>query len=765
MRAWLLALIVPAAALAAAGSCARAPKPINVLLISIDTLRADRVGAYGYGSAQTPAIDALARRGLRFANATSVGVLTLPAHASLMTGTFPAYHGVRDNGGFYVDERRQLLAEILRERGYRTGGFVGAFVLDRRWGINQGFDRYFDDFDLSSAGAGMDTIQRRGTEVVDRALAWLAEDTDRPFLAWVHLYDPHAPYLAPPAFRARFPQTLDGAYDAEVAATDVEVGRLLDALERDGRLDRTLAIVVGDHGESLGEHGEQAHGFFLYDAAVQVPLVIAGRCSTGLVIPARVVPDQVRLVDVMPTILDCLQVSAPAEVQGHSLLAAARGERVEGLALAETWYPRYHYGWSELVAVRDGRYKLVRAPRRELYDLQTDPDERVNLADQHPQRADALERALDDLLARVSRADAVRAPAPVDPEVEERLRALGYIGAGVSRHALADRRRADPKDRIDLYNLLKQAGTDSVEKRLDAAIEKVRRALAADPEIVEAHAMLGNLYVKTGISNHAIEAYQRALSIDPEHRGATFNLALAYKNAGRADEARAGFERAVALDPRDGRAQFQLADLAMRRGEFHVAEATLTKALAHEVDRPPFLVKLGECYIELKRWDDADRALRAALAERGDIERAHYDLALVLEARGDTQGAIAEYEAELARGPSYSAAFNLGRLHSRTGRPREAARRFQEAAAANPAFAPAHLYLAKALLDSGDLDAAQDAALRGLDLKPGADVAPLGHYVLADVYSRLGRSREAAREVARAQRLERLRGAGAPGQR
>ncbi|HEX2443948.1 MAG TPA: tetratricopeptide repeat protein, partial [Vicinamibacterales bacterium] len=334
-----------------------------------------------------------------------------------------------------------------------------------------------------------------------------------------------------------------------------------------------------------------------------------------------------------------------------------------------------------------------------------------------------------------------------------------------SRHALADRRRADPKDRIDLYNLLKQAGTDSVEKRLDAAIEKVGRALSADPEIVEAHAMLGNLYVKAGRPDDAIEAYRRALSIDPEHRGATFNLALAYKNAGRADEARAGFERAVALDPRDGRAQFQLADLAMRRGEFHVAEATLTKALAHEVDRPPFLVKLGECYIELKRWDDADRALRAALAERGDIERAHYDLALVLEARGDMPGAIAEYEAELARGPSYSAAFNLGRLLSRTGRPREAARRFQEAAAANPAFAPAHLYLAKALLDSGDLDAAQDAALRGLDLKPGADVAPLGHYVLADVYSRLGRSREAAREVARAQRLERLRGAGAPGQR
>jgi arylsulfatase A-like enzyme/lipopolysaccharide biosynthesis regulator YciM len=758
MRKWMLALIVPAAALAAGGACARRSAPVNVLLVSIDTLRADRVGAYGYRPAQTPALDALARRGLRFANATSVGALTLPAHTSLLTGTFPAYHGVRDNGGFYVDDRHVTLAEILKARGYRTGGFVGAFVLDGRWGLNQGFDQYFDDFDLSTAGPGMDTIQRPGSEVVDRALAWLAENdgAHRPFFAWVHLYDPHAPYLAPPPFRARFPNTLDGAYDAEVAATDAEVGRLVDALDRDGRLDHSLIVVVGDHGESLGEHGEQAHGFFLYDAAVQVPLIIAGPAfGAGPAVAPRVVPDQVRLVDVMPTILERLQIPAPAEVQGRSLLPAARGERLDLLALAETWYPRYHYGWSELVAVRDGRYKFVRAPRRELYDLQNDPGERVNLAERYPQRADALERALDEMLDRVSRPDAARGPAPVDPEVEERLRALGYIGASVSRRTLTDRRRADPKDRIDLYNLLKQAGTDSVEKRLDSAIEKVSRALAADPEIVEAHAMLGNLYVKGGRANDAIAAYRRALSIDPEHQGATFSLALAYKNAGRAEEARAGFERAVALDPRNGRAQFQLGDLAMRRGDFRAAEATLRQALTLNVERPPFLVKLGECYIELKRWDEAKRALRAALAERGDLERAHYDLGLVLEARGDTAGAIAEYEAELARGASYSAAFNLGRLLSRTGRPQDAARRFREAVGGNPSFAPGHLYLAKALLDSGDLDAAQAAARRGLELRPAADVAPLGHYVLADVYSRLGRSRDAAREVARAQRLER----------
>ena len=206
--------------------------PRNVLLISIDTLRADHLGCYGYAGAQTPRLDALARSGLRFETATTVVPLTLPAHSSLMTGTFPAWHGVRDNGGFYLGDDEITLAEVLHPQGFRTGGFVGAFVLDRRWGIAQGFDRYFDDFDLDkfADAASMDVIQRPGAEVVDQALPWLQAEPDRPFFAWVHLYDPHAPYEAPEPFRSRFPPTAIGAYDAEIASADAQVGRLLDAL-------------------------------------------------------------------------------------------------------------------------------------------------------------------------------------------------------------------------------------------------------------------------------------------------------------------------------------------------------------------------------------------------------------------------------------------------------------------------------------------------------------------------------------------------------
>ena len=329
--------------------------PKNLLLVSIDTLRADHLGCFGYAAAQTPRLDALARSGLRFARATTVMPLTLPAHASLLTGTFPAWHGVRDNGGFYLDDDQVTLAETLRDKGFRTGGFVSSFVLDHRWGIAQGFERFFDDFDLEKFGdaPGMDVIQRPGSETVDQALSWLSADRERPFFAWVHLYDPHTPYEAPEPFRSRFPATMIGAYDAEIATTDAQLGRLLDALELEGRLDDTLVVVTGDHGEMLGEHGEQTHGFFIYDAATHIPVIVSG---PG--VPAREVPDQIRIVDLMPTALELLKIATPEQVQGVSLMPLARGEHLSLVAQSESWYPRYHYGWSELISLQDNRVQV-----------------------------------------------------------------------------------------------------------------------------------------------------------------------------------------------------------------------------------------------------------------------------------------------------------------------------------------------------------------------------------------------------------------------
>jgi arylsulfatase A-like enzyme len=526
---------------AGCGEVGHGARPANLLLVTLDTLRADRLGSYGYAAARTPHLDALAARGLRFTRATTVTPLTLPAHSSLLTGAFPAFHGVRDNGGFYLGEEQQTLAEVLRGAGFATAGFVGAFVLDSRWGIAQGFDRFFDDFDLTEFGEapGMDAIQRPGSAVVDQALAWLAQARGGPFFVWVHLYDPHTPYAAPPPFRAGFPATLSGAYDAEIAATDAEVGRLLAALAADGRLAETLVVVLGDHGEMLGEHGEATHGFFVYEGAVRIPLLVAGPGIAPAVVGAPV-----RIVDVMPTVLARLGIAGPPAVQGVDLAPLLRGERLPLVALSESWFPRYHYGWSELASIEDGRYKLIRAPRPELYDLARDPAEQENLAGEDPERAGRMAAALDRLLERLGSGAVPAGPAPVDTETAARLEALGYLGGTATARHLDERPRADPKDKIGLYNLLKEAGSAAATGDLDLALAKAGRALAEDPAIVEAHLLKGNFLRKAGRLAEAAAAYRAALALDAEYREALFSLALTYKEEGRLDDALAGLARA-----------------------------------------------------------------------------------------------------------------------------------------------------------------------------------------------------------------------------
>jgi len=728
------------------------PRPRNLLIVSLDTVRADRLGSYHYKLAQTPRLDALAASGLRFEQASTVVPLTLPAHSSLMTGTFPAWHGVRDNGGFYLDDDQLTLAEIIRDRGFRTGGFVGAFVLDRRWGISQGFDRYFDDFDLDkyADASAMDMIQRPGSDVVDRAIEWLQADANLPFFAWVHLYDAHAPYEAPEPYRSRFPRTRDGAYDAEIASADAQVGRLLDTLRADGRLDDTLVIVVADHGEMLGEHGELTHGFFIYEGATRIPLIVSG---PG--VSAGVVADQVRIVDVMPTALSLLGVPIPNAVQGANLMPLARGQHLGLVAHTESWYPRYHYGWSELRAIQDGRFKLIRAPRPELYDLATDPREERDQAQASAPRVDLFGRALEEFESKIARAGAPQGPRAIDSETEERLAALGYVAGSVSLKKMEGAARGDPKDKIGLYNLMKEAGALSSENKVDDAIATVRQALAHDPEIVEGHMLLGNFYKKLKRPQDAIAAYRDALALDNEHQNALFSLALAYKDEGRLDEARVGFERARELDPRNGKVLWQLADLWMRKGDFARVEAIIADGLERKVDEPRLLLKLGESRIETKRFDEAERALVAALEKKPGLALAHFDLGLVYEGKGQFEKAIHAYEAELLANPrAYRAAFNAAKLLEKSGRTREAVLHFRKVVEIEPTFGTGQLYLAKALLDAGDLGGAEQWARAGLTNKPEPRLVPLGHYVLADVYERQGRAADARREVEAARRLE-----------
>jgi tetratricopeptide (TPR) repeat protein len=534
---------------------------------------------------------------------------------------------------------------------------------------------------------------------------------------------------------------------------DLQVGRLVDALRADGRLSDTLIVVVGDHGEMLGEHGEATHGFFIYEGATRVPLIISGPR-----VPAAVIPDQVRIVDVMPTALSLLGVAVPTEVQGADLMPLARGEPLDLIAHSESWYPRYHYGWSELRAIQDGRFKLIQAPRPELYDLSNDPREEHDRAADDAARRDGFVRALEAFESRTRRAGANQGPRPIDAETEERLAALGYVSGRINPKRLDQPAAGDPKDKIELYNLLKLAGSFSIEGKLDDAIAAVKTALAADPEIVEAHMVLGNIYKKMKRPQEAIAAYRDALARDDEHQNALFSLAIAYKDEGRFDEARVGFERARTLDPRNGKVLWQLADLWMREGDFPRAEAIVNDSLERQVDEARFLLKLGEIRIEAKRFDEAERALRRALEKKPGLALAHFDLGLVHEGRGHLDQAIAAYQTELAANPTaYRAAFNAAKLLQRVGRVNDAIAHFRKVVEIEPAFGTGHLYLAQALLETGDLAGAEQWARSGLQNHPEPRMTPLGHYVLADVYEQRGRLAEAKREIAAAERLKQAR--------
>ena len=406
------AIVILAAGVAAARGTMLRPRPTGLVLVTLDTTRADRLPAYGFGGVATPAIDGLAARGAVFDVVVSVAPLTLPAHTSLFTGLYPPHHGVRDNTDRGLDPAHATLATILHDRGFHTAAFVGAIVLGADRGLARGFDVYDD-----GRAPGLPPPRRRpGREVVNHARAWIDRLDDTPFFLWVHLYDVHAPQALPVDFR----RASGDRYEGGIAYVDDQIGRLLDALGRRDRLANTVIVVAGDHGESLGEHGEKEHGIFLYESTLRVPLVV---CAPG--VAARRVAGVTSLVDLFPTVLRLLGLTVPAAGDGVSLVPALSGGRVpERAVYAESLYAT-HFGWGPLRMVRDGRFKFIDAPKPELYDLARDPNEGHNLADEHIATAVALRRELLGMTADVSaHSDTARLPV----ERLQALEALGYVG-------------------------------------------------------------------------------------------------------------------------------------------------------------------------------------------------------------------------------------------------------------------------------------------------------------------------------------------------
>jgi len=726
---------------------------LNVVLITLDTTRWDRLGAYGDRAAATPHLDRLAAEGVLFEQAFAAAPLTLPAHSTIFTSLLPPKHGVRDNGGYVLDGRYTTLAGVLKDGGWQTGAFVGAFVLDSKWGLNRGFDTYVDKFDVSKyKSISLGDVARRAGGVVDNATPWLDQHASQRFFAWLHFYDAHSPYDPPEPFKSRF---ADRPYAGEIAYVDDQIGRVLQWLDARGLTDRTIVAAIGDHGESLNEHGEGTHGLFIYDATTRIPFIVRAPFTATR---GRRVPGVVRSEDLMPTILDLVGRPSPKEAQGRSLVplltGAARDLNLD--AYSESLYARNHYGWSELKSIRSGRFKYISATRPELYDLERDPGELNNLFVERRQLADRMAAELGRLSIEVEQAG----PSAVDPETRERLAALGYIGSFAHAPRPAGEALPDPKDKIDIFNLMTSAHeTNGKEDGKDAgaaAIARLKTVVARDPDVLDAWIMLGNEYFRKSEYALALEQYKRALQIRPDYDLATINLANAYRALGNYPAATVGYERYLQKDPKNAWVRYQLGELYVDLNELDKAEAAFQHALTDDTRVASARNALGVVAFKRGDLDKAEGHIRAALAQKADVKLAHYNLALIAEQRREYETAIAEYRKEIDTQPgAFKAAFNLGKLYEQLGNAAGQEAAFRKSIELNPRFAEGYLFLAKLYLDQGRrFEEAIALARQGLEAGPRSTFAPLGHYVLADVYSRSGRSADAERELARGRALE-----------
>jgi arylsulfatase A-like enzyme/Flp pilus assembly protein TadD len=557
---FILISVALATGLAAAGGWryARASAPVNgpIILVSIDTLRADHLPVYGYRHVKTPAIDALAADGVVFERAYSHSPQTLPAHASLLSGRLPFETGVRDNVGFVVKGSERLLPQMLRERGYTTGGVVSAYVLRKATGINQGFDFFDDEMPPDSPELATEPGQRDGAESEAIAERWLDQQRSQRVFLFLHLYEPHTPY-SPPATYAEYT-----AYDGEIAYADEIVGRLIRYLKSHQLYDQSTIILLSDHGEGLGDHGEQAHGLFLYEEAIHVPLIVKQAGSTG---GGRRIRDIVQHVDIAPTILDLAKAPIPGNLRGRSLkpVLEGAGSLPAQAVYSEALYGRYHFGWSELTALTDARYRFIQAPNNELYDLERDPHERQNVADdrERVQAHDALRGALGRLIAGV----AIDAPGKVSAEERERLQALGYVGAQTGVTTAPAGALPDPKDTHAILETYREAVALAVDRKWGRAIALFQRILHEDPAMVDAWGQVAAFAIRAERYDQAIDAYKHMIELEPAEPTGYLGAAAAMLRLRKLDEARTHAELAANVAPeRDARSRAAAHELLAR---------------------------------------------------------------------------------------------------------------------------------------------------------------------------------------------------------
>ena len=621
----------------------RAEAP-NIILITVDTTRADRMGFLGSKRGVTPNLDGLARQGVVFERAFSQAPLTPVSHATIFTGTYPQFHTVTDFG-HPLPALLPYVPEILQKSGYHTAAFIGSLILDPKANMAPGFDRGFDFFDAgfhakhSPDEDRYETIERRGGVVVAHAIAWMNKNrTSQPFFIWIHLYDPHAPYDPPPPYDTRFKDL----YDGEVAYADASLGKLFQYLKQRGLYDRALIAVMSDHGESLGAHGESMHGIFLYDETIRVPLLFK---LPGELLAGHRVSSQVRLVDVAPTLLSMLSLPLPPTFQGQSLVPLMKSSLKKGEdlpAYAETEYPHRAFGWSALRSMRSGKYLFIRAPRRELYDETQDKSAGHNLAATSPAVSDTLQLQLDEFREKTASYHDKPAEASPSSEQAENLAALGYVGSSTAGRSPDPLQGADPKDKIEIANVLHEGMLAVEDGRYTEAIPLLQHVLGDSPAITAAQVQLGIALARTKQYPQAIIALRKAVDLLPDSVQARYELGLALYQNGEWKDSAPFFEFVVEKRPKWPDAQYSLASVYARIQRVPEAVDLLHKVLQASPEHFNANLLLGRILTLQKQADEAVPYLKQAVLSAPENFEAHAFLADAYDQVGNAQAAQVE---------------------------------------------------------------------------------------------------------------------------
>ena len=650
-------------AVSGASTFVRAEAP-NIIFITVDTTRADRMGFLGCKKGLTPNLDTLARQGVVFEKAYSQAPLTPVSHATIFTGTYPQFHTVTDFG-HPLPALLPFVPEILHKSGYRTAAFIGSLILDPKANMAPGFDRGFDFFDAgfhpkrSADESRYDSVERRAGDVVGHAMRWMAKNQNpqKPFFIWIHLYDPHAPYDPPAPFDKRFTDL----YDGEVAYADAALGKLFAYMRQHALYDRALITMMSDHGESLGAHGESMHGIFLYDETIRVPLLFK---LPGELLAGRRVETRVRLVDVAPTLLSMLSLPLPPTFQGESLVPMMKvkpplpGKAIQKAAAdlpayAETDYPHRAFGWSSIRSMRSGKYLFVRAPRRELYDQTRDQNAENNLAATSPAVTDTLQAQLDQFRDQTSSYHGKADQPAVTAEQSENLSALGYVASTPGTASTDPLKGADPKDKIGISNTLHEGMIAIEDGRFNEAIPMLQHVLDDSPLISVAQMQLGIALARVKRYPEAIEALQKSVKLMPDSPPAQYELGLALFETGAWRESVPYFEFVAKKRPKFADAQYSLASVYARVQRVPEAVELLQQVIQLSPEHFRGNLLLGRILTLQHRSDEALPYLKQATLSDPDNFEAHAFLADAYEQQGNIQAASSERNrAEaLKRGP------------------------------------------------------------------------------------------------------------------